>query len=89
MHFLQITIIDRILGSRHSMKIILKIDLGREPKILSIMVICKICIFASCNTSINIRIFRDFYDSEIKFSKKLFIDFFSRKNRVGPALNDF
>ena len=46
----------------HSMKITFKnfeklvlkieIDLGREPKILSIMVICKKCIFESCNTTI-------------------------------------
>ena len=45
----------------HSMKIIFKnlgklilkieIDLGREPKILLIMVICKKCVFASCNTA--------------------------------------
>ena len=79
----------KIIFNKNLGKLVLKIeiDLAREPKILSIMVICKKSIFSSCNTSINTH-FRDFYDSEVRFSKKLFYHrfFVVEKNRVLTGL---
>ena len=62
-------------------KLVLKIeiDLGREPKILSKIYILRSKFFHHAIPQY-IRIFRDFYDSEVRFPKKLFYHrFFLKK----------